>query len=194
MERKSRSCTYQRKTERGEDKGKRERGRDGTQHWLPNYAFYHFSHNRVPSFFSCPVYASCSCSSAALMRKMKNNHKHVIFTSTRPPHYVLLRHHIHTNHLPIMRRPHSHSPLIFLFIFFFCDIIEQCVKTLQLSFFLSVVKERWKLASMSLMARYNAMANCVHSVVSSVLTLWLVQIAPFSLPYWLSPHVPGSQS
>lgn len=59
----------------------RGRERDGTQHWLPNYAFYHFSHNRVPPFFSCPVY-SCSCSSAALMRKIKNNHNHVIFTSS----------------------------------------------------------------------------------------------------------------
>lgn len=57
------------------------RERDGTQHWLPNYAFYHFSHNRVPPFFSCPVY-SCSCSSAALMRKIKNNHNRVTFTST----------------------------------------------------------------------------------------------------------------
>lgn len=71
----TRSCTYQRKTER------EGRERDGTQHWLSNYAFYHFSHNRVPPFFSCPVY-SCSCSSAALMRKIKNNHNHVIFTST----------------------------------------------------------------------------------------------------------------
>lgn len=59
----------------------RGRERDGTQHWLPNYAFYHFSHNRVPSFFSCPVY-SCSCYSAALMRKIKNKHNGVIFTST----------------------------------------------------------------------------------------------------------------
>ena len=86
------SCTYQRKTERGE------RERDGTQHWLPNYAFYHFSHNRVPPFLSCPVY-SCSCSSAALMRKIKNNHNRVIFTCTgrqitsccsitQPPHHV----------------------------------------------------------------------------------------------------------
>jgi len=57
------------------------RERDGTQHWLPNYAFYHFSHNRVPPFFSCPA-CSCSCSSAALMRKIKNNHNRVIFTST----------------------------------------------------------------------------------------------------------------
>lgn len=55
--------------------------RDGTQHWLPNYAFYHFSHNRVPPFFSCPVY-SCSCSTAALMREIKDNHNCVVFTST----------------------------------------------------------------------------------------------------------------
>jgi len=72
------SRTYQHNTERVEE---RERERDGAQHWLPNYAFYHFSHNRVPPFFSCQVYW-CSCSSAALMRKIKNNHKRVIFTST----------------------------------------------------------------------------------------------------------------
>ncbi len=108
----TRSRTYQHKTERAG------RERDGTQHWLPNYAFYHFSHNRVPPFFSCPVY-SCSCSSAALMRKIKNNHNHVIFTSTDhqiTSHCSITHTHTHTHtthHLLIMWRPHSHSPFIF---------------------------------------------------------------------------------
>lgn len=91
-------CTNQRQDRAGG------RERDGTQHWLPNYAFYHFSHNRVPPFFSCPVYPG-SCSSTALMRKIKNNHKHVIFTSTD---HQITSHCGITHNLLIMWTPHSH--------------------------------------------------------------------------------------
>lgn len=108
----TRSRTYQRKTGRGEA---RERERDGTQHWLPNYAFYHFSHNRVPPFFSCPVY-SCSCSSAALMRKIKNNHT-MLYLHLQPPNYFLLQHHIHTQSQSCEGHMCTAASFIFWFLF-----------------------------------------------------------------------------
>lgn len=73
MERKHRDAPLC-KTEWGE------RERDGTQHWLPNYAFYHFSHNTAPPFLHCPLH-SCSCFCSALMIQLKNNHNIVICTS-----------------------------------------------------------------------------------------------------------------
>lgn len=98
-----------------ERRGERERERDGTQHWLPNYAFYHFSHNRVPPFFSCPVY-SCSCSSAALMRKIKNNHT-MLYLHLQPPNYFLLQHHIHTQSQSCEGHMCTAASFIFLFLF-----------------------------------------------------------------------------
>lgn len=98
------------------------RARDGAQRWLPNYAFYHFSHNRVPPFFSCPVYW-CSCSSAALMRRIKNNHKHVLFTST--VHQITSYWGITQTHTSL----HVSS-----------NKIEKDLKTMQLSLFVTIVK------------------------------------------------------
>ena len=192
----TRSRTYQRKTERGEARGRerereRERERDGTQHWLPNYAFYHFSHNRVPPFFSCPVY-SCSCSSAALMRKIKNNHT-MLYLHLRPPNYFLPQHLTHTH-----THTHTHTPNPSHvkatcaqqphFFFFLMQQHRKMFKNVELVFVWTI--SRRELASVTQGQRLTALC-----VVACVLTLWLVQLSsPFPSPYCLSPHVPGSQS
>lgn len=99
------SCTYQHKTERGGGKTREERE---MEHSI-DYLIMHFIISvTIECLLSCPVY-SCSCSSAALMRKIKNNHNRVTFTSTY--HHITSCYsitHTHTQGLAIMCSDSKH--------------------------------------------------------------------------------------